>query len=252
MDAIRFKSVLRPENYGYVMTHSATDNWEAARHTPALLSYHALWFETLGDGFTQHTTSRPISANRELDALAVDWMLSLADHLLKHPEEHHYSVSSLFGYALPGREMVEFLARIKEPSEDKGPVYYSLEEMKTSASSSKRHDKRWFELQRDSFRLSYDIDRIADLYFVAQPESRAAFSILELIGVHLAIAEGLDRSVSFSASDRLEKWATEDLLSAGKVLRQTILAIESTRHAGDAVRCVIGNMRRARELAKAA
>lgn len=251
-DRIRFASLLMPEKYGYQMAHNATDHWDQCRNTGALLSYHALYFETLGDGQTQHTPLRAVHAQVAHDSLAVDWMLSFASHMLANPADWHYSVGSLLGYSLPGRDVAQFLLKIKEPKEEDGPVYYSLEELKTSRSDSKRHDKRWHTLQSSSFRLFNDLDRIVDLYHVAQPERRGAFTILELIGVVLALADGIDSHVSFAASSNLSKWLTEDLLCAAKTLRQAIKSIEATRHAHDALNCVVGNMRRAMEQPKAA
>jgi hypothetical protein len=245
---IRFTSVLNPDKYGFVCEPSDMEHWDMCYRTPNILSYRAFYFETLGDGTTQHT---PLNCVQNDGHIGVDWMLSLAHHLSAHPEDCEAArLGELFGYGLPNRESAQFVASIKEPKETDPAIYYSLAERKVSKSESKRHDKRWFQLSCSLFKRGYDLDQFVRLWDNGQ-ETRS-WKAIERIGIYLAMAESLDRSVWHHASDELPKWVSEDTIQIARVLRELILALESVNNSRRSVECVIGNHLRARQSAIAA
>lgn len=238
MNSIRFTSILNPEKYGFQFEPDSTSHWEICYRTPNLLSYHSFYFETFGDK-CQHTPLTPVAS----DLIALDWLLSLASHLSEHPEEFGFELNGLFGYSMPSRETAEFLASIKEPKDSDPAIFYSVGQLKISRNPDKRHDKRWFELQREAFRRGYDLDRLAYLWRCGQ-ETRALTKI-ENLGLYFALADGLNRTVSFSASESLPKFVDEDTLSAARVLRELIRACDATQSARRSIEIVLGNVRRA-------
>lgn len=243
MNVIRFNSILNSDKFGFVFEPSSTEHLDRCYRTSNLLSYHSFYFETLGDGRTQHTPLIPVSS----PDIQLDWMLSLAQHLANHPEEYGYPLNSLFGYGTPSVETAQFLASIKEPKESDPTVYYSVNERKVSKNESKRHDKRWFQLDSHAFRKFYDLDRYVCLFNAGQePRSR---SIIEWHGLYFAMADALNTYVSYSASDCMQKWTNEEILKAAKILRQIIKALELQDNAKDSIQSVIGNHLRAKQTA---
>lgn len=134
MNAIRFKSILAPDNIGYEWTNDATTFWDTAYKDPGALHCAAGCYETLGDGDTQHSPLRVVFKDK-----FTDFCLSLALFLVKNPG------CGIKGYQLgfdhPNDKTIDFLANLVH-REDK-QQYYCAQELKTSCSSSKQHDKRW-------------------------------------------------------------------------------------------------------------
>jgi hypothetical protein len=242
-ERIRFESVLNPDKYGFIYESSATENWNLCYNRPGIFSYQSFYFETYGDKGVQHSGLANIPANNEL---TVDWLLSLAKHLLDNPGAYNYTLESFFGSHGLTQERVKFLDGIKE-----GQGYYSLQECKTSKAGSKQYDKRWHAIPSRAFLFSYRIERLSELYFTA--ESGRQFTFAERIGALLHISKGLgDCGISLAAAETFSGWLSEDVLTASKALFQ---AIESIREMDCAKRCVdchIGNIQRAASLTQAA
>lgn len=241
MNTIRFTSVLNPERFGFVFEPNSTEHWERCYRTANLFSHHSFYFETLGDGTTQHTPLAPIST----DEIALDWMLSFATYLTAHPDEFGFQLNGLFGYSMPSRETAEFLASIKEPKDSDPEIFYSVAQCKINRNADKRHDKRWFKMPAEPFRLGYDLDRYAWLWMTGQ-ETRGLTTI-ERLGLYFALADGLNRSVSYSASDSIQKFTVEENVQAARVLRELIQSFAARASAERSLEIVLGNVRRAKE-----
>jgi len=238
---IRFESVLNPDKYGYAFESSGTTElWDICYRTRNILSYHSFYFETLGDGRTQHTPLMPVASLE----LHLDWMLSLANHLSAHPEDYGYELRGFFGYSMPNVETAQFLASIKEPKETDPAVYYSINELKVSKSENKRHDKRWFKLPSDPFKLYYELDRYVSLW--NQGQDARTLTPIEWFGLYFSLADGLNKCVSFHASDSLQKWTNEETFKTARVLRELIFALDSTQRARHNVESITGNHLRAK------
>lgn len=114
--------------------------WDQRYHSNGwVLSAHAAWYQTYGDGNIQHSHD-VICGVRHF----FEWTASFADYLLKHPEVELPSYP--LGLPTVNREQVEFLLSVKF-REDKRQ-WYNPGDRKVSASESKRHDKRWIEVPR--------------------------------------------------------------------------------------------------------
>jgi hypothetical protein len=136
MPHFKFPSLAQPEKYGYLfdsMHHSTYVEVDDA----------CLFFDTYGDGMTQHSLEVCIPT-----AFAADYFASLAAFLLECPDMVD-SCRFHFSYDWPD-SLIEFAASVvyKDPPEGKWakPRYYSMEEKKISSSESKRHDKRYEEI----------------------------------------------------------------------------------------------------------
>ena len=238
MNTIRFTSVLNPDKYGFQFEPSSTEHFDRCYRTANILSYHAFYFETMGDGRTQHTPLSPVAS---ID-LHTDFMLSLAAHLAEHPEDYGYELAGFFGYGMPGRETAEFLASVKQPKETDPTTYYSVDQCKVSRQADKRHDKRWFELTRYPFELYYELDRLVSLWHNGQ--QGRTLTISEWFGLYFALADGLNKSVSFHQSDSLQKQTAEETLQAARVLRELIKSLEAQASAKNSLAICIGNHKR--------
>lgn len=233
-ESIRFESVLAPEKRGFVYECSSTARWDQCYRASNILSYQSFFFDTYGDRGIQHSGLCCVGQ----DKTGVDWILSLAKHLTEHPEEYDYTLDSLFGFHI-NAETVLFLKGI-----EKTGGYYSISERKVSKSSSKQYDKRWMVIPESAVSLNYFLDRIVDLYLVARTDTHR-MTFLELVGLHLRVAEHLGTYVSISASDKLCKWLSEDMLQAAGLLYSVIGSLRTMDFAKRNVEAMIGNQLRA-------
>jgi hypothetical protein len=98
----------------------------------------ARWYDTMGDGNTQHTPLMAVS-----DSMLADFCFSLCAHLRENPADLADVAKQIY---LPeiSRKQIDFFTALKY-TEGK-PRYFSRSELKVSSSDSKRHDKRWEEI----------------------------------------------------------------------------------------------------------
>ena len=133
MSRFNFPSLSRPDKFGFM--------WDTDHYAqyPGF-DEHCLFFDTYGDGMTQHSVEHPITAE-----FAADYMASLAAYLLENPERVD-SVRYQFTPNYNDKD-VAFAASVvyKEAPEGKRQKehYYSIEERKITASENKRYDKRY-------------------------------------------------------------------------------------------------------------
>lgn len=235
---LRFNSLLNPSKYGFVYESSDTDHWDICYRSSSILSYRSFYFETYGDGTCQHTPISPVP----LGEISVDWLLSLAKHLLNSPAEYDWSMDSLFGYGLPQPDLAQFLAGLKEKHINQ---YFSPAERAVTKAESKRFDKRWFKIPSWPFQRNCTVQRCYELFHSAHEDPCRMIKAIETVGALLAIADGLDdtgdRYFSACSLEKME-WLTSDLLSACRALRDVIQALESLRNSGNAVDCYIRNL----------
>ncbi len=110
---------------------SKSDDYRAA------IQPHFRVFQTFGDGLTQHSVDSSVNVD-----LLADYLLSLtAAMLVDHDlaKEMQYTLSQR-----PTEQALRFAATvIYRPGKTR---YFSLDQLKISASDSKRHDKRYIEM----------------------------------------------------------------------------------------------------------
>lgn len=141
MAYLRFKSLAKPEEIGYLVTGERDYSSFSNRTKPGC--DWGFFYHTYGDNLTQHSHGSPIP----VDMLA-DFLASLATYLMEEdtPKDHVEVVERVFpcAFNLPARDLVLHLAAIR-PKEGK-TLYFEPDTGKVSGSDSKRHDKRWYEV----------------------------------------------------------------------------------------------------------
>jgi len=137
MMSIRFPSVLNPTKVGYEWTNDSMTFWNQARNSNNVLHMSAGFYETYGDGNCQHTPLVACNSNQ-----MTDFCLSLTRHLLAHPEVEFRSYPIQFEPTT--KETVLFLASIEYNADKR--QWFNTATNKLSASESKAHDKRWFQV----------------------------------------------------------------------------------------------------------
>ena len=105
-------------------------------------------FSTLGDGETQHEPDRLVYKSDSIDFIAS----LFAGLALVEPGTMPDSIERLLNtYNEPSKEFLEFCWNLKRPwdKERSYPkrTYVNLRDMKKSSADSKRHDKRWLEVE---------------------------------------------------------------------------------------------------------
>jgi hypothetical protein len=154
----RFRSLERPQ---YV--YELSTEWDYSQRNEGIDRCFT-FFDTYGDGFTQHSPSAPVQKEWMADCLS-----SLLFHLFRKPEgwgddywqrERQEGIKALlrrwpdpvseekiaFAFTLKEFHKVKYAGTDKEYVA--GCWYYNLNELKASAHESKRFDKRWKEVPR--------------------------------------------------------------------------------------------------------
>ncbi len=157
---VKFPSMSFPEKYAYAYDSGA---W----HSRAEVDAHFEMFEVYGDGLTQHSSEWSITTEYLMDYLA-SFSAFLLDKLEPRfakygwtaqidPEDYGKILQSMsFEFApRPSAEKIHFAASIVFMPADnaewreKKTRYYSIEDgLKVSTSESKRHDKRYIEVEK--------------------------------------------------------------------------------------------------------
>jgi hypothetical protein len=118
---------------------SSSDLFDQAYHASGMiLSNHAGWFETYGDGTVQHSSEMVCGAER-----CQEWCLSFADYLVKNFTQIELSAVPL-GLPVVAPEKVRFLCSLRYRDDKR--QFYNLSDLKVSSSDSKRYDKRWLQV----------------------------------------------------------------------------------------------------------
>ena len=116
--------------------------WDACRRSVGCLGGAFGYFETLGDGTTQHTPLMPARAEH-----FTDYCASLVSHCLKNPDAR--LSTHLFGLDSAHPDIIRFLASIQ--SKDKRQ-WFTLDGCKVSTSTSHQYDKRWHPVPADAIK----------------------------------------------------------------------------------------------------
>lgn len=133
-----FPSIQYPDRR-YVWYESSYDSpgWTMDRGRWSL-DEHAFQYETLGDGECQHSNDCVVSRD-----LWIDYLTSLGAYLVDNPKDAEVVASNW-----PHGENIEQVRFALSLCRKEGKVqYYNLDECKLSSSDSKRHDKRWKEVE---------------------------------------------------------------------------------------------------------
>jgi hypothetical protein len=148
MSELRFPSLADSDN-GYTWLKDGYQSpWQFPRSGDPLHDC-AGWFQTYGDGMTQHSHASPIQRQDVLDYLA-----SLAAYLVEH---HDSETLECLAKDWPnpecnvGRVSVTFALSVKrKETTDKNGYskrqYYSMDARKVSTADAKRNDRRWEEV----------------------------------------------------------------------------------------------------------
>lgn len=161
---IRFKSIQYPEKFGYLL-----DTNEYGRD--AFIS-GAFFFETYGDGLTQHSGLCSVTFNCEVLA---DWIFSFCQHL--HDNLDLWKDRELLSFlwclaretSKPIKQM-EFCSKLAKQFMDQKLKhrFYSLELFKTSDDHEKSHDRRWTERPYPSSFKGWNLSEITFNFFNAE------------------------------------------------------------------------------------
>lgn len=106
------------------------------------VGYLAVWagmYPTYGDGLIQHGPESVV-----YKGYFSDYLVSLADHLLKNPEACEFLSLNWPQRTEPLFENMVFAFSVKY--KEGKTQYYNLQDRKVSSADSKRHDKRWEEV----------------------------------------------------------------------------------------------------------
>jgi len=134
---IRFKSVLNPDKWGFEFTGDSMTFWDSSYHHGGVVHCSLGYYETLGDGTTQHTPLRPCRNEQFTDVL-----LSFVRHVIENPKEEIEGIGFLFD-EVP-EKTIRFLSGIS--FSDEKYKWFNVQECKISTHTSKDHDKRWFKV----------------------------------------------------------------------------------------------------------
>lgn len=139
----RFLSLSKPQERGYIIYKDWMELWSRKSAYP--ICDWAGFYETYGDSIVQHSQDIPVQKE-----MMGDFLASLTAHLLDHPEDVELVHKHWQHYHMPTRKTILFLAGLRYPEYKEGkswsPLYYCKNDLKTSRSESKRHDKRWEEV----------------------------------------------------------------------------------------------------------
>jgi hypothetical protein len=129
---------------GYVLHTDSMALWDAAYRTAKCLGPRHGWFQTYGDGITQHESERPVTL---IDAQ--DYFASLGHFMagrMEQPFEDGKEERELFWCwpTPPTRERIEFALSVVHKPAGKSR-YFTMHggDFKVSARDRLAHDKRW-------------------------------------------------------------------------------------------------------------
>lgn len=196
MNEIRFPSLGRGEEFGYVFTNDSGTFWNEAWRSGPILGAAMGKFETYGDGMVQHA---PLCACRPQDF--TDYLISLASWLVAYPEVGFEQRS--VGQGKVRDDTMDFLGSIVSKEKRQ---WFHLGDRKLSSSESREHDKRW---QRVPDYANGTVESAVNLWFSLEHNAGLARSIFTLYSIHeqfsdrlgaaLALGPGWDGMVGYRA-----------------------------------------------------
>jgi hypothetical protein len=234
----QFPSLLHPDEHAFEICEDSTHFWDTAyRHGP-ILSLGAGVYDTYGDGMVQHSPLYSAGQGH-----FTDFCLSLTQHLLDHPEAE-ISSTHLFRHDLSDT-VLNFLAGIRHNSEKR--TWFSITDLKVSASTSKQYDKRWMMVP------DYVDGSVAGAYYLwHMGNDRPVMSWLELYAMQdrfwLALCH--HRASGADWESKITKWHEElkgDHMQALRGLRTVIAAREKLENARRIFDSAMYNTRQALE-----
>lgn len=239
----RFKSLLNPDKYGFA--YDTDGDWNKYYHTVQPLDWKAWMFETLGDGFTQHSPLAPVGAE-----LFADYCLSLAQFILEMPDDPEHTIFR-FGIVHLSKDLADFAFQVRKTEKEIEAgtrKWFNLQERKLSTNPAKQHDKRWNEIHctedgstGGAFNVIMAIKTRADLL-----ERYTILSDLLEAGTRIERSvAGLDAWEKFLPAT-LHKDTPSDHYQAWLALDQAFTAVENRRHALRSIECVVGNITRSK------
>lgn len=140
-----FASIINPTKR-FAIYESYSDNPAHSWRNTFVLSDYLATFDTLGDGETQHTAE---SCPPNTFESAEDLVMS-AIHVLSDMPTGDSSIANNFHrtivpYSMPSPKLLTFIGSLKWDANK--TVYVNFDECKKSTADSKRHDKRWTQLE---------------------------------------------------------------------------------------------------------
>jgi hypothetical protein len=134
---------------GYVLQTDSMALWDQAYRTAQALGPQYAWFQTYGDGMTQHEPERVVTLRD-----AQDYFASLGEFMarrLEQPFEGDEARQLLWSWPTgPSRDRIEFALSIEHKPGGR-PRYFTLHggEFKVSAAERLQHDKRWHPVKEE-------------------------------------------------------------------------------------------------------
>lgn len=237
---MKFKSILNPDKYGFEWTNDSMRFWDQMYRSGGIYLHGAAgYFETLGDGSTQHSPLMPVPAS-----MFTDYALSLADWLMKDLLLEGFS-SYLLQCEIK-RETILFLASIRY-KEDKAQ-WFNLGECKVSSAESKQFDKRWIKIPSWA---EASTSSALELYWLAT--DRIPRDLFQRYAQEELFWEVLYSVVQAGSRwDKLTEYREQiggDHRGALRALQLVIAARNHLQSAGRAVEAVTSNAERAKQAA---
>jgi hypothetical protein len=232
--SIRFKSVLNGDKWGYEYTNDSMTFWDTSYRHGGCLHGACGYYETLGDGTTQHSVLMPCRAEH-----FTDYLLSIVRHLLANPSEE----ISAYQLEVVGmsKENAEFLAGVVYKEDRR--QWLNKVTKKVTSNKSKEHDKRWIQVPTwaDGTMAS-----VAGLYTLeANGSGTRMRELLPMYSLHASIESHLYASAARGADwDKMTAYREEivgDHSAAHKALEQWIIGREALRHARNLCECCESN-----------
>lgn len=193
-----FKSIQDPNRrYRIYETDSENPAYDWTRCGGDHVSRYLSAFDTMGDGETQHAHDFLPTVELMPDVLE-SFILAIADIPADDLPDWLYS---FWRHSEPERAIIEAVSKLKY--KDTKRVFVNLETMKTSSADSKRHDRRWIELQ--DYYCGGSVDAITCL--LNQDDCRfKAYSIFDRFGMLSAIETHLPDK-NWELWEHLSKWS---------------------------------------------
>lgn len=136
MTHIRFQSLTRGNDVGYLYDDSISADHSWSRNPPEYCHTKLMQYKTYGDGLTVH--SSPYSVPIEYVS---DLCVSMTHHFINHPDDLTDAVNNYLFTDHLSADAILFATKIKYIE---GKIrYYSMQEQKISASEKLRYDKRY-------------------------------------------------------------------------------------------------------------
>lgn len=220
--------MLEPEKYGYVFTNDSMSFFEACYRDAGTLGGAMGVFETLGDGFTQHTPLRTARIEH-----FTDYCVSLTKHLLENPKD------DLSGYLFQDAASpatVQFLATVLY--DEKRSRWFEPSAHKISTADAKEYDKRWHKVPTWA---NGSMESAFNLFRITQGNAPSFF---ETYAIHALFWDQLHANTPRGDWDKVtgyQEQMTGDHQSAFRGLKLVVEAREKLDYAGRVLSCAIHN-----------